>query len=106
METALVRFKRLVQVHHKVIDIRKYNDVFKVYIEHQQKELTQKVGTIVMATGTHTDPKRLNIEGEELLKLSTLYFPHRLPPQEGHRDWGRKFGIRSRHRTGKTRNPL
>lgn len=72
--SSLMRLKRLVQTQHTVVDIRRYNDVFNVYLEHQQKQHIQKVGTIVVATGTHSHPKRLNIEGEDLPQIKHALF--------------------------------
>ena len=62
----LANIKSQVHTHHEVTDIRRYNNIFNVYVKHEEKITTKKVGIIVLATGTQSQPKKLNVNGEGL----------------------------------------
>ena len=72
----LLNLKAHVHSHHKVTDIRRYNDIFNIYVEHQENISISKVSFVVLATGTQSQPKKLNIVGEDLPQVKhNLYTP-------------------------------
>ena len=65
-DSEIFHLKKDIKTNHKVVDIHKYNDVFNVYVEHQNEQTIAKVGIVVLATGTQVQPKKLEVEGESL----------------------------------------
>jgi NosR/NirI family transcriptional regulator, nitrous oxide reductase regulator len=62
----LAHLESHIKTHHTVKDIRKYKTVFNVYIETPSGDTkTVKVAQIVLATGTQSKPKKLEVKGED-----------------------------------------
>jgi|GEM_PF-1132518 len=62
----LAHLESHVKPHHAVEDIRKYKNVFNVYLKTPLRDIkVVKVAQIVLATGTQSKPKRLEVQGED-----------------------------------------